>query len=70
MTKRSMYAYQQEDDQGGHGRLTHRNPDNPWPQVEMRRLHGPYSREIRTEKAARAYAHVYDHYPGAGARSI
>jgi type I restriction enzyme, R subunit len=38
--------------------------------VEMRRLPSPYSREIRTEKAARAYAHVYDHYPGTGARSI
>ena len=38
--------------------------------MEMRRLPGPYGREIRTEKAARAYAHVYDHYPGAGARSI
>ena len=38
--------------------------------MEMRRLPGPYSREIRTEKEARAYAYVYDHYSGAGARSI
>lgn len=30
----------------------------------------PYSREIRTEKTARAYAHIYDRYHGAGARSI
>jgi type I restriction enzyme R subunit len=30
-------------------------------------LPGAYSREIRSEKLARAYAHVYDHYFGAGA---
>ncbi len=34
--------------------------------LEMRRLPEPYTRDIRTEKLARAYAHVYDHYFGAG----
>ncbi len=33
--------------------------------VEMRRLPSPFSKEIRSEKMARAYAHVYDHYFGA-----
>jgi hypothetical protein len=32
--------------------------------VEMRRLPAVYSRDIRAEKMARAYAHVYDHYTG------
>ena len=37
--------------------------------VSLRPPHLPsaYSREIRKEKLARAYAHVYDHYFGAGA---
>lgn len=34
--------------------------------AEMRRLPPQYTRDIRTEKMARAYAHVYDHYFGAG----
>ena len=34
--------------------------------MEMRRLPTRYSKEIRVEKMARAYAHVYDHYFGAG----
>ncbi len=34
--------------------------------LEMRRLPEPFTRDIRTEKLARAYAHVYDHYFGAG----
>ena len=34
--------------------------------LEMRRLPSQYSRDIRSEKMARAYAHVYDHYFGAG----
>ncbi len=33
--------------------------------TEMRRLPGLYTKDIRTEKMARAYAHVYDHYTGA-----
>jgi type I restriction enzyme R subunit len=32
--------------------------------VEMRRLPAVYLRDIRAEKMARAYAHVYDHYTG------
>jgi type I restriction enzyme R subunit len=34
--------------------------------VEMRRLPPAYTRDIRAEKMARAYAHVYDHYNGSG----
>lgn len=34
--------------------------------LQMRRLPAQYSKDIRTEKMARAYAHVYDHYYGAG----
>ncbi|MBC7733183.1 MAG: type I restriction endonuclease subunit R, partial [Bacteriovorax sp.] len=33
--------------------------------VEMRRLPAQYTKDVRTEKMARAYAHVYDHYFGA-----
>lgn len=32
--------------------------------VELRRLPAQYTRELRAEKMARAYAHVYDHYSG------
>ncbi len=34
--------------------------------LEMRRLQAQYSKDIRSEKMARAYAHLYDHYYGAG----
>lgn len=34
--------------------------------LKMRRLPEAYTRDIRTEKLARAYSHVYDHYFGAG----
>lgn len=34
--------------------------------LEMRRLPAPFTKEVRVEKLARAYAHVYDHYFGAG----
>ena len=34
--------------------------------LEMRRLPIQYTKDIRDEKFARAYAHVYDHYFGAG----
>lgn len=34
--------------------------------LELRRLPTQYTKDIRTEKMARAYAHVYDHYYGAG----
>ena len=34
--------------------------------LEMRRLPAQYSRDVRAEKLARAYAHVFDHYYGAG----
>ena len=34
--------------------------------LEMRRLPAQYSKDIRSEKMARAYAHLYDHYYGAG----
>ncbi len=33
---------------------------------EMRRLPGPYTKDLRTEQLMRAYAHVYDHYSGPG----
>ena len=33
--------------------------------MEIRRLPALYSKDIRAEKMARAYAHVYDHYSGA-----
>lgn len=33
--------------------------------LELRRLPGPFTRDMRAEKMARAYAHVYDHFPGA-----
>ena len=32
--------------------------------MEIRRLPAAYTRDIRVEKMARAYAHVYDHYFG------
>jgi len=34
--------------------------------VEMRRLPAAFTRDIRAEKMARAFAHVYDHYSGSG----
>jgi type I restriction enzyme R subunit len=34
--------------------------------VEMRRLPAQYTQDVRAEKMARAYAHVYDHYAGGG----
>ena len=34
--------------------------------MELRRLPVQYTKDIRAEKMARAYAHVYDHYTGAG----
>ena len=34
--------------------------------LEIRRLPAPFTKEVRVEKLARAYAHVYDHYFGAG----
>ncbi len=34
--------------------------------LEMRRLPAQYTMSLRAEKMARAYAHVYDHYFGAG----
>ena len=37
--------------------------------TEFRRLPEPFTRDMREEKRARAYAHVYDHYFGAGASS-
>jgi len=33
--------------------------------VELKRLPSQYTKDIRAEKMARAYAHVYDHYTGA-----
>lgn len=32
--------------------------------MEFRRLPAQYGKDIRAEKMARAYAHVYDHYDG------
>jgi type I restriction enzyme, R subunit len=37
--------------------------------LELRRLPAPFTKDVRTEKMARAYAHVYDHYFGAGQSS-
>lgn len=37
--------------------------------LELRRLPSPFTKDVRTEKMARAYAHVYDHYFGAGQSS-
>lgn len=34
--------------------------------AEIRRLPPSYTKNIRSEKMARSYAHVYDHYFGAG----
>lgn len=34
--------------------------------LELRRLPTPFTKDVRGEKMARAYAHVYDHYFGAG----
>lgn len=34
--------------------------------LELRRLPAPFTKDVRAEKMARAYAHVYDHYFGAG----
>ena len=36
--------------------------------TELRRLPEPFTKDIRVEKAARAYAHIYDHHADAGAR--
>jgi type I restriction enzyme R subunit len=36
---------------------------------QMRTLPGAYTREIRDEKLARSYAHIYDHYFGSGQSS-
>ncbi len=33
--------------------------------LELRRLPEQYTRDLRAEKLARTYAHVYDHYVGA-----
>jgi type I restriction enzyme R subunit len=38
--------------------------------VEMRRLPAAYTRDIRAEKMARTYAHVYDHYTGTGPGAV
>ena len=38
--------------------------------VEMRQLPARYSKDIRAEKMARTYAHVYDHYFGAGSSAF
>lgn len=32
--------------------------------IELRRLPAQYTRDLRSEKLARAYAHVYGHFPG------
>jgi hypothetical protein len=32
----------------------------------LRKLPPPYTKDVREEKQARAYAHVYDHYFGGG----
>jgi hypothetical protein len=37
--------------------------------LELRRLPAPFTKDVRSEKMARAYAHVYDHYFGAGQSS-
>jgi len=34
--------------------------------LSLRRLPTPFTRDVQEEKRARAYAHVYDHYFGAG----
>lgn len=34
--------------------------------LEMRKLPAPFTKDVREEKLARAYAHVYDHYFGSG----
>ena len=34
--------------------------------LQLRQLPPPFTRDVREEKQARAYAHVYDHYFGAG----
>lgn len=34
--------------------------------LELRRLPEPFAKDLREEKLTRAYAHVYDHYFGAG----
>lgn len=33
--------------------------------LELRRLPAPFTKDVREEKLARTYAHVYDHYSGA-----
>ncbi|MGB3133713.1 MAG: type I restriction enzyme endonuclease domain-containing protein, partial [Candidatus Macondimonas sp.] len=38
--------------------------------VEMRRLPAQYTKDVRAEKMARAYAHVYDHYAGGGQSAV
>ena len=37
---------------------------------EFRRLPAAYSKSMRVEKAARTYAHIYDHYAGLGQPTI
>lgn len=37
--------------------------------VEMRRLPAQYTKDLRAEKMARAYAHLYDHYTGTVSRA-
>ena len=37
--------------------------------IELRRLPPQYTPDVRSEKLARAYAHVYDHYTGASRNS-
>lgn len=34
--------------------------------LQLKQLPSPFTRDVREEKQARAYAHVYDHYFGAG----
>ena len=38
----------------------------PTMKMEMRRLPAQYTKDIRSQKMARACAHVYDHYYRAG----
>jgi len=38
--------------------------------MELRRLPAPFTKDVRAEKMARAYAHVYDHYLGAGSSAF
>ena len=38
--------------------------------TEIRRLPAAYTKDVRVEKMARAYAHVYDHYLGTGKNAL